>query len=309
MTDAAAPAEWRRQPERGSLLVMRFLAWLSLRLGRRAVQPALWVASLYYLLAAPAAGHYARNYLRRALGREPALVDRYRHICAFASVILDRLFLLAGRSRGYRISVAGEALVRELAGDGAGAILLGAHMGSFEVLRTLGENRSGLKIAMAMYEQNARKMSAVMAAARSRDPPEIIPLGQIDSMLRIRERLEQGALVGMLADRSLADEATLAVRFLGSEARFPLGPMHLAALLRQRVLFMAGLYRGGARYHILFEPLADFRTPPQDRTAAVAAAVERYAGLVERCCRSDPYNWFNFFDFWKDRAGSGRTGR
>ena len=308
MTETAAPAEWRRQPERGSLPVMRMLAWLSLKLGRRAVQPILRAASLYYLLSAPAAGRHARNYLRRALGREPALADRYRHICAFASVILDRLFLLAGRSSQYRISVEGEALVREVACDGGGAILLGAHMGSFEVLRTLGEQRPGLRIAMTMYEQNARKMSAVLSAARTQDPPEILPLGQLDSMLRIRERLEQGALVGMLADRSLGEEATLPVRFLGSEARFPLGPMHMAALLRQRVLFMAGLYRGGAHYHLMFEQIADFRLPPQDRTAAVAAAVERYASLVERCCRSDPYNWFNFFDFWRDLTGPGGTG-
>ena len=33
--------------------------------------------------------------------------------------------------------------------------------------------------------------------------------------------------------------------------------------------------------------------------AAVQAAVERYAALLEKYVRSDPYNWFNFFDFWR----------
>jgi predicted LPLAT superfamily acyltransferase len=32
----------------------------------------------------------------------------------------------------------------------------------------------------------------------------------------------------------------------------------------------------------------------------VRAAVERYAALLDRYCRSDPYNWFNFFDFWQE---------
>jgi hypothetical protein len=37
----------------------------------------------------------------------------------------------------------------------------------------------------------------------------------------------------------------------------------------------------------------------QWRDAAVRAAVERSAALLDQYCRSDPYNWFNFFDFWQ----------
>ncbi|HEY5019655.1 MAG TPA: hypothetical protein VII17_01420, partial [Steroidobacteraceae bacterium] len=75
------------------------------------------------------------------------------------------------------------------------------------------------------------------------------------------------------------------------------------ALLRRRVLFMVGLYRGGRRYHVMFEPLADFtNTSRAERAAAIDAAVRRYASLLEQHCRSDPYNWFNFFDFWAGAA-------
>ena len=31
---------------------------------------------------------------------------------------------------------------------------------------------------------------------------------------------------------------------------------------------------------------------------AVTAAIEKYAAVLEKYCRSHPYNWFNFFDFW-----------
>jgi predicted LPLAT superfamily acyltransferase len=150
-----------------------------------------------------------------------------------------------------------------------------------------------------MYEDNARKLNAVMAAAKPIDPPEIIALGHVDAMLRIRDRLDGGTLVGVLADRTLGEEASLQVSFLGASARLPLGPMRAAALLRRRVLFMVGLYRGGSRYHVVFEPLADFTsTSRAERAEAVDAAVRRYASLLEQHCRRDPYNWFNFFDFW-----------
>ncbi len=294
-------AQWRRQPERGSALLLRSMAWLSLRCGRAAALPVLRVIAAYYFLFAPEARRHMRAYLRRALGRDPSAADRYRLILCFATTILDRLFLVAGRHALYEISLEGEGLIRELAGGG-GALLFGAHMGSFEVLRALADRQPGMKVAMAMYEENARKVNAMLATA-GRDPPDIIALGHVEAMLRIRERLDAGALVGVLADRSLGEEPSLPVSFLGGTARLPLGPMRAAALLQQRVLFMLGLYRGGRRYHIVFEPLADFtRVSRAERAAAVEAAVVRYAQLLERHCRTDPYNWFNFFDFWAEPA-------
>ena len=302
MKARAQVAEWRRLPERGSPLVARTLAWTSLRLGRGATLPVMRVMAAYYFLFAPAARRHMRAYLRRALGREPSAAERYRLILCFATTILDRLFLLAGHHAAYEISLEGEALIRDVAGSG-GALLFGAHMGSFEVLRTLADRQPGLKVAMAMYEENARKVNAVMATAAPRDPPEIIALGHVDAMLRIRERLDAGALVGVLADRTLGAEPSMPVNFLGATAQLPLGPMRAAALLQRRVLFMLGLYRGGCRYHIVFEPLADFRHVSRaGRAEAVECAIVRYAQLLERYCRSDPYNWFNFFDFWAQPA-------
>jgi predicted LPLAT superfamily acyltransferase len=70
--------------------------------------------------------------------------------------------------------------------------------------------------------------------------------------------------------------------------------------MRRPVVFMIGLYRGGNRYHVAFEMLADFsRVEPKQRESEVQRAIERYAALLETYCRGDPYNWFNFFDFWR----------
>ena len=86
---------------------------------------------------------------------------------------------------------------------------------------------------------------------------------------------------------------------------FPEGLLKLnesaAAILRRSVVFMVGLYRGGNQYHVVFAPIADFSTvAPKARDAAVRDAVERYAALLDQYCRCDPYNWFNFFDFWRE---------
>jgi predicted LPLAT superfamily acyltransferase len=293
-------AEWRRRPERGSQIALHIMAYLSVRLGRPAGRALLYLIAGYYFVFAPKARRCMRDYLRRALGREPRAGDRFRHIMTFATAIHDRIYLLAERYDLFEVSVQGEALMNEVVAAGGGVILMGAHMGSFEVLRWIGEHRAGLGLAMTMYEDNARKLNAMLAALAPRHPPEIIAVGHIDAMLKIRARLDQGAMVGMLADRGFGDEAMLPVTFLGATAYLPTGPMRAAAMLRRRVIFMLGLYRGGNRYHVVFEALADFSaTPAAARQAAIEAAVTRYAALLEQYCRSDAYNWFNFFDFWR----------
>jgi predicted LPLAT superfamily acyltransferase len=303
--DSPRAAQWRRSPERGSQALLRAMAFVSLHLGRPVGRLILYLIAAYFFCFAPTARRSMRAYLRRALGREPSAVDRFRLVLSFATTIHDRLYLLAGRFAQFEVSAEGEALFDDIIAQGRGAVLMGAHMGSFEVLRSLGAKRPGLAIVMVMYEENARKLNAVMASTKTRDPPEIIPLGHVDSMLRIRSRLDQGAMLGILADRRLGAEPALPVGFLGGTALLPIGPMRAAALLRRPVVFMLGLYRGGNRYHVVFEPIADFsaaQAPPGPE--ALAQAIHRYAALLERHCRADPYNWFNFFDFWPAAAAT-----
>ena len=253
------------------------------------------------MLFAPTARRHARNYLRRALGREPRFTDRYRHVLTFASTIHDRMYLLDKCFDQFAFSIKGEELMRTMVAGGEGAFLMGAHMGSFDVTHAFGAHQPGLNIVMAMYEDNARKINAMLTALRPLMKPEVISLGHIEAMLKVRQRLDEGAFVGILGDRTLGDEPLQEVNFLGSPAYFPVGPMRAAALLRRRTVFMLGLYRGGNRYHLVFELLADFSTVGRaQRAQAVEQAITRYAALLEKYCRSDPYNWFNFFDFWRD---------
>src|SRR5580693_6546744 len=293
-------AEWVRHRERGSLWLLRVMAFLSLRCGRSASRIILYCIAAYFFLFGPSARRHSLQYLRLALGRAPTARDRFRQILSFATTIHDRVYLINGQFELFNITLAGEALVLAQSDSGRGALLMGAHMGSFEVMHSLGR-RHGIEVAMAMYEDNARKINATLAAINPRLVPDIVSLGRIDAMLHIAERLERGAFVGVLADRTLGHEPVQAVTLLGERAYLPTGPMRAAAILRCPVYFMAGMYRGKNNYHVVFAPVADFSsTPAGARKAAVHAAIERYAAVLDEHCRANPYNWFNFYDFWRD---------
>jgi predicted LPLAT superfamily acyltransferase len=293
-------AEWVTHRERGSMTMLRIMTFLSIRLGRSGGRLFLYLIAAYFFTFAPTARRHARAYLRRALAREPSAADRFRHVLTFATTIHDRVYLLRERFDLFDICVAGEELVRAAHLAGNGTFLMGSHVGSFEVIRAIGRRQPGLKVAMAMYEDNARRVNAMLAAVNPAAKPDVIALGHMDAMLKIQEYLDRGTFVGVLGDRTLGNETTQEVSFLGQPARFPVGAMRAAAIMRRPVIFMIGLYRGGNRYHVAFESLADFSSvEPRRRDAAVRAAIERYAGLLEKYIRSDPYNWFNFFDFWR----------
>jgi predicted LPLAT superfamily acyltransferase len=301
-------ADWVLHRERGSNLLLRVMAFISLHLGRSLSRIPLYGIAIYFFLFAPTARRHAQRYLRLALGREPRARDRFRQILSFATTIHDRVYLINEQFAMFNIALEGEELVLAQADSGRGALLMGAHMGSFEVMHSLGRRRHGIKVAIAMYEENARKINATLAAINPRLQSDIVSLGRIDAMLNIADRLDHGAFVGVLGDRTLGSEQVQAVTFLGQRAYLPTGPMRAAAILRCPVYFMAGLYRGKNNYHVVFVRLADFSTTSAGaRSAAVRTAIDRYAEVLDQYCRSDPYNWFNFHDFWRVDDGAPRA--
>jgi hypothetical protein len=277
------------------------MAWLSVAIGRKASRVLLPFGAVYFLVTGGEARRHTITFLERALGRRPTTVDAYRLLFAFSSILHDRIYLLRGRFDLFDIEVKGAELF-----DGEGALLMGGHVGSFEVLRACGRELGHRRVVMAMYEVNTRFMNAVLGAVSAQATQDILQLGRPQSMLELAARLQEGAFVGMLADRTPGEEPVIRVPFLGHEAPFPTGPMRIAAALRRRVIFMTGLYRGSNRYEVRFEPLADFSNVEainrEGRDAAVREAVTQYARRLEECAREAPDNWFNFHDFWGDAA-------
>jgi predicted LPLAT superfamily acyltransferase len=129
---------------------------------------------------------------------------------------------------------------------------------------------------------------------------EIIALGRVDSILKVEAALARGEVVGMLADRTLNGRGTVSCHFLGEQARFPTGPIRVAAMLKRPMALMFGLYRGGNRYEIHIERFLDLtQVDGRGHDPGIENLVRRYAERLEHYCRLAPYNWFNFYDFWR----------
>lgn len=298
MTDRVDQPAWRATPERGNLPAVRFMVWATLRLGRPVARAILPIVATYFYLTSPQVRRASRTFLDRVLGRKAGAGDVFRHIHTFASLVMDRVHFFAGRDTQFDIRVHGVETL-DAALEHGGCVVMGAHLGSFESLRAAARQGSPHEVVMLMDEANAQMIGRVLASLNPEAAKGIINVGDPGSILKAKERLDRGALVGVLGDRLRPGDTPIECEFFGAPAPFPHGPFAVAVAMRAPVYLGFGLYRGGNRYDVYFEQLSERIDCPRSQRAQVMAQLARaYASRLEHYARLAPYNWFNFYDFW-----------
>ena len=298
-TKASEADRWTTLPERGTPASLRVIAWIAVHIGRGAARLLLYPVTLYFLITARAARRISYQYLKRVRGGLDHCWHVFRYFHCFAATILDRVYLLRGEFERFRITVHGKELLQRQIETGKGSILLGSHLGSFEVLRALGVMRRGFPLKVLMNTVHNQNITRFFDALNPKIAGTVIAPDQPDTLIRVKESLDDGDFVGMLGDRVFGGDKTTQCQFLGAPATFPAGPILLAAMMRCPVILFFGLYRGGNRYEIYFEHFADVIVLERDRRAEETQLwMQRYAERLEHYARLAPYNWFNFYPFW-----------
>jgi predicted LPLAT superfamily acyltransferase len=291
---------WKQQQERGSRLAIRLMAWVAQALGRPLARALLYPICLYYLCGSRQANRALRRYYEHLQGHAPSWLVLFRHYHSFASTLLDRVYCLRGRFDLFDIRIHGlEVLDRALA-RGCGCLLLGSHLGSFEVVRAVGLSREQIAVKVLMDEQNAPLIRALIQELSPAVAETVIQVGGVDTMLQVQECLAHGGVVGIMGDRLMAEDQSVSCEFLGAGAAFPRGSVRLAHAVRAPVVLFFGLYRGGNRYDIHLELLSEsVQLSADHRQDDVRRWTQRYADRLAHYSREAPDNWFNFYDFWQ----------
>ena len=298
-TKTSEADRWATLPERGTPTSLRVIAWIAAHIGRWGARPLLYPITLYFVITARSARRTSYEYLKRLRGESARWWHVFRHFHCFAATILDRVYLLRGDFERFGITVHGKEIVHRQIESRKGGILLGSHLGSFELLRALGVMQQSFSLKVLMDPLHNQNITRFFDALNRKIAATIIAPDRPDTLIRVKESLDAGCFVGMLGDRVSGGDKTTQCQFLNAPATFPAGPVLLAAMMRCPVILFFGLYRGGNRYEIYFEHFADQIDLDRVRRAEdIQFWMQRYAERLEHYSRLAPYNWFNFYAFW-----------
>ena len=303
MTHAArAGADgWRSVTERGSARLLGLTAWLAIRFGRAPLRLLMYPIAFYFYCTAPVQRRAARDFLRRATRREPRPREVWRQFVCFALTALDRFYFLSGHTAGFEL-VRDDADRIMTQPPGRGGVLLMSHLGVFDLLRATARD-DRVKVSIVMDRRHGQVFTNLLERLDPALATRVIDARCPGPLLalRVKQAVDEGALVGIMADRVAGAQRSAICEVLGAQVALPVGAYLLAGALAVPLIVAFGLYEGGARYRARFE-LLDERGAPEERRARAAFLAQRYADRLTEFATRYPHNWFNFYDFFGDAA-------
>jgi predicted LPLAT superfamily acyltransferase len=221
----------------------------------------------------------------------------YRHFLAFARTLVDRALLATRGPTVFRYQAHGLEFIRTAAAEGRGAILLTAHLGNWELAAGMLEGLES-KLAIVAFQGEHERLARFLERAQG-PRPRIIQVGtDLLASLEILQCLREGMLVALQGDRPL-DDRVVKLPFLGREAPFPVGPFLLAAISGAPLIATFSVQTAPAHYRFFAEtPMRCSFAAGQSRDATLRTWVLEYVRVLESVARDNPYQWFNFYDFW-----------
>lgn len=305
---------WSRITERGTALGM----WLSVLgyrvLGRRGMAVVLFPAVLYFMAFNGTARRASQDYFRRLSQftdsvPKPGLLTVFRHFWQFVRANIHRVAGWSGERLECQLRFPEAEAFDALVESRQGALLIGAHLGNLEAARAITARWPEARINALVYTANARKYNRVMRGLDKRFGVRLIVVEDIgaDTAMMLKSRIDDGELVVIVGDRTPAtpDSPRVRVPFLGNPAPFPAGPWILAHALGCPVYHFFFMEEPDGGFRAFLEPVAErVQLPRQGREERIRELAGGFARRLETLVCQYPYQWYNFYDFWRD---SGRS--
>jgi len=257
---------------------------------------------MYYL--SPAKRRNVAENIAGAAGRAPSRrtvlgifrLQAVNIIEMFASSVWDKRAIA-----GWFEFEGREELDRALA-EGAGVILVTAHIGSWE-LGALSLDALGYRLHVVAGVQMNRLLTGAVREAKERHGIEVI--NPEDSSRRLLKALAGGGVLALLVDGNVFTGGA-EVPFFGRRVKLPAGPVRLA--LASGAPVIGGYCRriGDRRFKVHLERIASAR---EIEALGEEKSLEHVYGAVERYIGKNPDQWCMFRRFWHTNGTGAAAGR
>jgi predicted LPLAT superfamily acyltransferase len=314
---------WSEQKEKGGgFWQLRLMLTIYQKIGARRIRAFLYPIVLFFFLFSPTLrGVSFRFFVRVAkIGGlpPPRPRDVFRHFFSFSFSLVEKIAAWSRDLGLARLSFKtpdAQGLV-ELVRGGTGAFVICSHLGNSEVLRALASTEVALMLprfgitSIVDFSGTAR-FNRLLEEINPGSMVRLVSASDIgaDTIIILKERIASGELVIVAGDRTPARNRSSVsqVSFLGEPAYFPQGAFILASLMDAPVYFMFGVreddgdFDSTYGFHV-YKAMTDVAGSRRERMVKIQALMREFVGRLESLCVAHPYQWYNFFDFWKAPA-------
>lgn len=228
----------------------------------------------------------------------------YRNYLMLGEVLVDKIAFLVKPRVHFTFDYEGEEYLHEMAAGGKGGMLIGAHMGNWELAGNL-LDRIDSKVNVLMLDAEHQSIKALLESHKVLSKFEVILIrDDFSHLIKIREALERNEFVVMHGDRYVDGNGVIELDFMAAKAKFPVGPLYMASKFAVPVSFVYTLKDRATHYHFYATKPEIFPYPAslKRRREDIRVMVEKYVSNLEFMVKRYPTQWFNYFPFWEDES-------
>jgi predicted LPLAT superfamily acyltransferase len=284
---------------RGNKPGYEIFVWILKSLGVFPAYFLLRFVSFYFFLFSSKSSKETFRLFHKRLGfsRTASFFKVYRNYYQFGQSLIDRIVVMSGMPNRFSFDFDGEKYLREIVAAGNGGLLLSAHVGNWEIAGHL-LKRLGTKINIVMFDGEHQQIKQYLTGVTGeRNVNVIVIKNDISHIYQISEALSRKELICMHADRFLDGNKVKEVDFLGSPAKFPIGPFVLASTFKVPVSFVFAMKESNLHYHFFASP--DRNDPTLEREALTTKLMQEFAVEMAKKVKTYPEQWYNFYNFWQ----------
>jgi len=288
-------AEWEGK-SKGLPLGYQFFVMVLRYLGVLPAYLFLYLVVPYYFLFSWKTSRPALDFFRKKIGYSWLVSwgKLFRTYYLIGQIVIDKVVVMSGMSKKFTSESFGAENLKKMVSMNKGGILLGAHLGNWEIAGHYLLNYNNT-INIVMYDGEDLRIKEYLESVTGGRKYNVIAIkNDLSHIYAISEALERNEIICMHADRFVKGNRTTLVNFLGEDAPFPQGPFQLIKTFKAPYTFVYGIKKSTTHYNFFARPI---RAVPADAT--VESLMKDYVQDLEGMVKKYPEQWFNYYDFWK----------
>ncbi|WP_448699595.1 hypothetical protein ACFGVR_21355 [Mucilaginibacter sp. AW1-3] len=255
--------------------------------------------ALHYLVFSFKTTWYTFSYFRKRHGYSvlKSILKTYRNYNLLGQSLIDKVAVMSGIPNKLTFNFDGIENLHEIAALNKGGLLLTSHIGNWEVASHLFYEIDA-RINIVTFDGEDQRIKEYLESVTGKSKVNyIIIKDDMSHIFAISDAFLNNELVCMPADRFIEGNKTVTVKFLGADAKFPMGPFVLGAQFGVPVIFVYGMKESTYHYHFFANQLKEYLY--LDRGEATQQMVADFVDYMENKVKQYPEQWYNYYNFWQ----------